>query len=309
MKAGRVWLCGCRGRTPGMHTRLTETPSSFLGAHSAPYKNIGDFGVDGRVRRAHRLGACQPGYPPSRLLGLLLAGVLTLSACATRVEPPQPEWSAAPALTAVEAVAALRRSDAQLQSLRARFTATLHSAEPERRARGVVLVKKPDRLRLRLLSPFGLTVLDYCSKGAHALMQLPLAGETWVDGEIDRHGAFSPSAFAPAFLLDHAVSVDGCREHGDQSYVECWDKVGGERRSVQIGLHPAVVLREIFYKGDAPALTLAYSDHRRVDGLTVPFRVSAEQPGSAMTMEIEIEAYEINPVLDDALFDASGSAP
>lgn len=241
------------------------------------------------------------------LTRLLLAGVLALSACATRVEPPQAGGSAAPALTAAEAVAALRQSDAQLQSLRVRFTATLRSAAPERQARGIVLVKKPDRLRLRLLSPFGLTVLDYCSRGAHAQMQLPLAGETLVDGEIARHGVFSPSAFAPAFLLDHAVSADDCREHGDASYVECWEVVGGERRSVHIGLRPAILLRETFFKGDSPVLTLAYSDHRRVDGLTVPFRVSAAQPVSAMAMEIEIEAYEINPVLDDALFDASGS--
>lgn len=238
---------------------------------------------------------------------LIVASVLALSACAApRISPP-PDAVAAK-LTPAAAIAAIREHDAQVQTLRARFTATVRSPSQERRARGVVLVKKPDRLRLQLVSPLGLTVLNYALSGAHARMQLPLEDKTLVDAEITHSSVFSPSAFAPAFLHDHAISAAACDQHEEKAQVECTQESAGMRRSLVIGLGPAVVLSETLVTADA-TLPLVYSDFRSVDGMLLPFRVTAVDATGATSMQIDIERYEINPPLNDALFDVSGRAP
>src|SRR4029077_17363035 len=72
-------------------------------------------------------------------------------------------------------LAALRAEEDRVHSLRARFSSVTRMPGAERSADGVLLVAKPDRFRLRLMLPFGLTVFDYLNVGDHSWMTLPLA--------------------------------------------------------------------------------------------------------------------------------------
>ena len=112
--------------------------------------------------------------------GALVCAAL-LAACSGRVTvPPAAETERTPEA----AYAAVRQQEAAIRTLRARFRAAVRRGTETRVADGVLVVKKPDRFRLRLLSPFGFTVFDYTSWDAHDRMELPLEGKLFHDAEI-----------------------------------------------------------------------------------------------------------------------------
>jgi hypothetical protein len=69
-------------------------------------------------------------------------------------------------------LAAVRREE-QVRSLRARFSSVARTSGVERAADGVLLIAKPDRFRLRLMLPFGITVFDYLNIGEQTWTVLP----------------------------------------------------------------------------------------------------------------------------------------
>jgi RNase P/RNase MRP subunit p29 len=92
----------------------------------------------------------------------------------------------------------------------ARFAAELRNGETVRKADGVLLVKKPDRFRLRLMSFLGPTVLDYTSVAEHTRIELPLQGKHVVDGEVPSDAAMSPADLRQAFLRADAAFPGEC---------------------------------------------------------------------------------------------------
>ncbi len=50
---------------------------------------------------------------------------------------------------------------AEVRTLRARFHAVAQTNAGERAVAGVLIIERPDAVRLRLIAPFGVTVLDY----------------------------------------------------------------------------------------------------------------------------------------------------
>jgi len=222
-------------------------------------------------------------------------------------QPPRPQ----PALVSgdpEQIYAMLRAREEQIQTLRARFSATLQQGESARRAEGVLLVKKPDRFRLRLLSPFGFTVFDYVARGAHARMELPLEGKELVDEEIAAQSAFSPLDFREAFLRGAAAFPGHCSPQAvsDEIVVEC----RGEStllREIRIACATATVTRETSFVDAQPRLIMTFDDYRSVGGLPLPFAIGLSVPARPVTMQISLRGYEINPALADRLFDAASA--
>ena len=229
--------------------------------------------------------------------------VCTAVACAPRAAPPPMAVAADPD----EVLAAVRQREDTIHTLRARFSATVHHSESERRAEGVLLVKKPDRFRLRLLSPFGFTVFDYVSHGMHGRMELPLEGKQLVDDEIGAQSPFSPVDFRQAFLRGPEAFPGRCTPQaaGAEVVVNCRDAGGARLREVRIAGATGTVTRETSFDGDQPRAILQFDDYRVVDGLPVPFAIELRLPDRGVTVLIALRTYEINPLLADALFDAA----
>ncbi len=237
----------------------------------------------------------------------LLEGAL-LSACGARRVPraAAPAWLAG---SADDVYAGLRRRETEIQNLRARFSAVFETSGSEatvRRASGVLLVKKPDRFRLRLLSPFGFTVFDYVSSGEHVRIELPLQGKTLTDGEAD-HGPFSPRLLRQQFLRESAPFAGHCGEDADAEllYLSCCEADGPMLRRINIERSSGRVRREVMFDAVRNRLEFVvdYSDYRPVSGIDLPFAISLATDSQKLT--VTVAAYEVNPPLTDDLFAAA----
>ena len=237
----------------------------------------------------------------------ILAGVL-LNACAARHAAP-PAWLAG---SADDVYAGLRRRETEIQNLRARFSAVFQTSGSEatvRRASGVLLVKKPDRFRLRLLSPFGFTVFDYVSSGEHVRIELPLQGKILFDGEADRGGPFSPRLLRQQFLRESPF-VGHCSDETDAElvYLSCREADGPMLRRINLERSSGRVRREVMFDAARNQLEFVvdYSDYRPVSGIDLPFAISLATESQKLT--VTVAAYEVNPPLADDLFVAADAA-
>jgi len=236
-----------------------------------------------------------------RLGSIALVCSALLVACRARVPAPVPPETA---LTPDAVYAAVRRQEAQVRALRSRFSARVDHAGEVRRADGVLLVKKPDRFRLRLLAPFGPTVFDYTSWDDHDRMQLPLEGKQFNDAEIADHAPFSPADLRVVFL-----GTDGglqCRAQGGaaETVVDCRDHEGAVARLIHVQTATRRVAQEVHFAAGQPRLIMRFDDYRHVDSVDLPFQISLTYPEKNVHLEITVRSYEVNPTLADELFGA-----
>jgi hypothetical protein len=249
------------------------------------------------------------------VFGLGIVCTMLLAACSSRVTVPAAE---APLLPASAVYAAVRRQEAAVQSLRARFTVRLRHGTEVRNAAGVLLVKKPERFRLRLLSPFGLTVFDYTSWDGHDRMQLPLEGRQFSDAEIAAHATFSPADMREVFLGSPGAAEEcSAQDEGAETVVDCRDGAGALTRVLHIQTATRHVSREVQFGGGhpngqpngepngQPKLIMRFDDYRRVADVELPFTIDLTNPEKGVTIEITVRSYEVNPSLADSLFAAS----
>lgn len=226
---------------------------------------------------------------------------MLIDACSSRIAaPPAGEIDVTPAAV----YGAVRRQEAAVQTLRARFSARVDRDGEVRRADGVLLVKKPDRFRLRLLLPFGPTVFDYTSWDNHDRMQLPLEGKQFSDAEIADHAPFSPADLRAVFL-----GTDGglqCSAQGGavETIVECRDREGAVARLIRVQTATRRVAQEVHFVAGQPALIMQFDDYRQVESADLPFLISLMYPEKHVHLEITVRSYEVNPTLADELFDA-----
>jgi outer membrane lipoprotein-sorting protein len=200
--------------------------------------------------------------------------------------------------------AAVRRQESQVRALRSRFSARVSRAGEVRRADGVLLVKKPDRFRLRLLLPFGPTVFDYTSWDAHDRMQLPLEGKQFNDAEIAGHAPFSPADLRAVFLGTDGRLECSAQGGATETIVECRDPAGAVTRLIRVQTATRRVAQEVHLVADQPELIMQFDDYRQVDSVDLPFQISLTYPQKNVRLEITVRSYDVNPTLADELFNA-----
>ncbi|MCK6553064.1 hypothetical protein L6Q96_00535 [Candidatus Binatia bacterium] len=250
------------------------------------------------------MSAIRAGRPPALLLALL---ALVPGGCARPAPGPVADRvvrSDDPA----RVFAAVRARERSVQTIRARFVVAAVVEEETRRADGVMLVKRPDRVRLRLVSPFGLTVLDYTRVGDRSRLLLPLEGRT-IDGSAGASdGLAAPADFGRLLLRlgDDPAARCTPRHDGEAIVVDCVGSDGSLLRSATIDPTTATVTREVAYADRDVAVVMELSDYGVVDNVPLPFRLRLAYPRSGASTDIRVRAYELNPELDDALFDPSG---
>jgi outer membrane biogenesis lipoprotein LolB len=211
-----------------------------------------------------------------------------------------PQRGVLPAAPAAR-LAAVQANEERIHSLRARFSSVAHISDTDRSADGVLLVVKPDRFRLRLMLPFGMTVFDYLCIGDQTWVVLPLAGEQ-EQARVEQFAPFSREDLGQAFLRGSYAfpgTCDAAPAPSDQVWVTCRE---GEalRRTVLIGTDG--IVEEATYSDGVQRLLIRYADYRSVDGTALPFRITLEYPQRRQSVDIAIDRYEVNPALSEELF-------
>lgn len=238
---------------------------------------------------------------PRRLAVVGWLALLGLVSCRTTRQVGVPVASTDPATI----FAMVREREAHIGTLRARFNADTQRGDEKHSADGVLLVMKPDRFRLRLMLPLGLTVFDYVSWGGHAQMSLPMENRVVSDPAADNHLAFTHEDLAQAFLRGPKAFPGTCTpSHDDPAdvVVLCRDGSGTIVRRMRIDLHNATPLDETSYQAGQPRLIIRYGDYRLVDDTLLPFRIAMRYPQQNVSLDITIQRYEVNPRLADSLF-------
>jgi outer membrane lipoprotein-sorting protein len=231
----------------------------------------------------------------ARLLALPIA--LLLAACPRAAQHARPAAPTAPDAR----LAAIRAREDALHSLRARFTAVTRMPNVEHSADGVLLVVKPDRFRLRLLLPFGITVCDYLTVGDRTWITLPLADAQQRE-QLGEFSPFSRDDLGAAFLRGPYAFPGDCEAApaaGDDVWVRCHEGATLRRTLLITG---DVIAEETSYDGDTPRMVIRYSDYRDVGGTPLPFHIALSYPQRQQSVDIAIERYEVNPTLSDELF-------
>jgi hypothetical protein len=224
---------------------------------------------------------------PRRSLALVVLA-FGIDACA-RPAPTPPPAPRSPQ----EALAAVAAREAAIRTLRAQFSAD--AVQPDgsrRRVSGVLLVSKPTgQFRFRLMLPFGVTVLDYVHHRDGDWVTLPLARENETTPQIESIWRMD---LATAFLRED-ISPDECQvsiPSGPFVTALC----GG--RHLWIRTSDATVARE----GN-----VRYGEQRPVDGVLLAFRIEMGYRAD-VSVTVRVERYELNPTLDDSLFDVPPGA-
>lgn len=236
-----------------------------------------------------------------RFATFVVLPVLGLVSCSV----PRPVPPPAPALDPVRALEIVRAREDRIRSLRARFSANTAREGERHSADGVLLVKKPDSFRLRLMLPFGLTIFDYVSCGDHAQLALPMEDKIINGHPRGDRVAFSQEDLGQAFLRGPNAFPGTCRANGvDASgiVVSCRDAGGNLLRQIHIDARAGTILDETSYEGDRPRMVIRYDDYRSVGDVDLPFRIVLRYPDRRLALDIAIQRYDVNPVLADDLF-------
>lgn len=196
----------------------------------------------------------------------------------------------------------VRRREDEIRSLRARFKATAFHGADESDVQGVLLVRKTDRFRMRLMLPLGVTVLDYVSHGDRTWTFLPLSK----NDDAREATLFSPADVRETFLRGEAAFPGTCSATSDSvSIVDVVCRSCDEcpvLRSMRLDRRRGTITEETSYGDGEPRLAIGYDDYREVAGLPLPFQVVMTYPSRGLRIEIRIRAYEVNPELKDELF-------
>jgi len=241
----------------------------------------------------------------------VLAGVavgLLLNGCAAR-SVPRPAGTEIGALpTAQHVLDVLAQRRAAVRSLRAMARLTYTSPEESRKARQLVIVERPDRLRFEILSPFGavfvLTTADG-SLSAWARDEATVYRGAASSANLQRYAQVDlPVATAVDLLLgtpplrpdpDSVVSAD-------DGAVELWQATGG---SVRVAWFSPALEPLRYEQRDADGRVLlrtTFDEYGEHDGVRVATQLGIELPQEARRIAIALNDTEVNPALAATAF-------
>ena len=219
---------------------------------------------------------------------LPLAALLALVAGCLRAPKPPPAPAGDP-------LTVLRQRAAEVKTLRAQFDVTVHIADDERTATGVLLVRPPDDARMRLVAPFGMTVFDGLRTRGQTYINAPLASG-------DDPTSLKAMRVGPGDSVLFGAGTGACRADGLRDGKALYWCGAPPTRWVSIDPTTATLTAEGETVDGEPLVTWAYTDYRLVDGQPLPYQIRIEYLRSKVTVDIIVDRYEVNPPLRDDQF-------
>jgi len=247
-------------------------------------------------------------YPPGVHAVIVSSLFLALIGCTTVVSPdknlpePVPSISRDPN----ELVKGLAQRLEQFRSLRALASVSYSGKDGKGSFQEVVVVRRPDRLRLETLSPLGailiVTVNGQEVIGFHPREALFLRGKSSKENLV-RYTRIPLELHELTLLLIGLppVQIQG-RWEGEKNSI--YTDIGGGRRDT-VAFDPALVVPikwERSRSGGEIELRAIFSDYSFTPAGPFPFKISLEAPVQKRRIEIHYQEPELNATLQSDLF-------
>ncbi|MEO8601551.1 MAG: DUF4292 domain-containing protein [bacterium] len=244
----------------------------------------------------------------------LLVATLALTGCAAHPALPPPTVDGRPLPSRAALGAALQARRAALRSLRAWARLSYEAPEESRRAKQLLLVERPDRLRMEVFSPFGAVFVLTTAGGRLAAWDRAAAtvyrGAASAEN-LDRYTQVDlPVPIAVDLLLatpplddsDGVVSADG-------TAVKLWQETDGGVTATWFAADSLDPLRVEHQAADGRVeLRAAYDGWNSVDGVRVPTALTLELPETQRRIGIALTEIEVNPPLPAMVFELATPA-
>jgi outer membrane lipoprotein-sorting protein len=234
--------------------------------------------------------------------------VVSCAACVPR--PAQPPAAPPPAALPREAdlVRALDARRRAIRSLRSVARTTYTTPTESQAVRQVILVARPDRLRLEVLSPFGVAFVLATSDGALAAYARDEATFYHGTASVENLARYTQVALPVDTAVDLLLSTPPVGESGsgvvshEDGRVKLWQEDGRRVNVIWFGeaLEPAR-----FEQRDEDGTVLVratFTDFTQVDRLRLPTRLALEIPPARQRIDIALREPEVNPALPDSVF-------
>ncbi|MGB4599581.1 MAG: lipoprotein insertase outer membrane protein LolB [Trichlorobacter sp.] len=208
---------------------------------------------------------------------LLLLVSCLLAACAAR--QPLPNDSA------------VLTPGAVVETLSSTITLSLRTAEKNLAGRGVMVYRRPDQLRLILLSPFGTTVMEALVSGDQLTLAYPASGVAYQGKINELPAATGQRGFAMLRWVLASDAPAGAPHDGEMERLS--SRGGIERISLQNG--------QVVEKNLPGGEQVRYRNHAVLAGVRLPLELlmmSAEGDRIRLTLE----EPEVNIPLEDQMF-------
>jgi hypothetical protein len=241
-------------------------------------------------------------------LALLGAAVL-LAGCGPRPAPRAAPLAVGPLPSAEQLVGRLAQRRTALTSLRAVAHLRYASPEESHKAKQLVVVARPDRLRLEILSPFGAVFVLAAADGQLA---------AWARDEATVYrGAASEANLGRYALVDVSVAtavdlllatppmraLPGSVVSANDGDIELWEDSG---RAVRVAWFAPDTLEPVRYEHRDPdggvRLRAGFAAYAAIGGVRVAQDVTIELPREQRRIDIALSDVEVNPALPAAVF-------
>lgn len=254
--------------------------------------------------------------PPTRRARALVATVAAaLGACAppVAIAPPPTASIADSTLTGDDLLARLDKRYGALVTFRALADMEYRGPKDRGHVKEIVVVERPDRLRIEMMSPFGVA-LQLTSDGK-SLRAYHRGQRTFYSGDATAPNLsrFTHLDLAIRDIADLLVGVPPNRPRRRRAEMEFENATklwrvrsvlaegGAQMLWFEQDRLLAVRSEEVDSEGAALYRT-SYGDYRPVRGVLVPFDVRFEVPNQQTSVELRYSTIQVNEPLSEAIF-------
>lgn len=178
-----------------------------------------------------------------------------------------------------------------VETLSSTVTLSLRTAEKNLAGRGVMVYRRPDQLRLILLSPFGTTVMEALVSGDQLTLAYPANGVAYQGRINDLPAATGQRGFAMLrWVLESDVPA-GAPYDGEIKRPAA--RGGMERISLQKG--------QVVEKNLESGEQVRYRNHAVLAGVRLPLELQM-MSAEGDRIRLTLEEPEVNTLLDDSVF-------
>jgi hypothetical protein len=216
---------------------------------------------------------------------------------------PQVAGRAAPIEDARALLAELRRRDDAHPAWKSVHRLTLQDRRNARHAkmRGLLVVARPDRFRLRLLGPADVTAMDLTYVAPR--YRLEIAGrDTFVGADARRETRLPVAAMAETFLRRFEGEAVGLWAGSTRRRLAIATPDGGRRIVILPAARPEV-MADSFRRRGVEELRVTYRQYRSVGPARLPFEVSMYLPDRSLAAHVAVERYEVGPAIPEGAFE------